>query len=49
MKEFLKDRLGKHEMVGALEIRDELPKTPSASCRRRSFTTRKRANALLNH
>ena len=27
LKEFLKDRLGKHEMVGALEIRDELPKT----------------------
>jgi long-chain acyl-CoA synthetase len=28
MKAFLKDRLGKHEMIGALEIRDELPKTP---------------------
>ena len=28
LKAFLKDRLGKHEMVGALEIRDELPKTP---------------------
>ena len=27
LKEFLKDRLGKHEMIGALEIRDELPKT----------------------
>jgi long-chain acyl-CoA synthetase len=26
-KLFLKDRLGKHEMVGAMEIRDELPKT----------------------
>jgi len=26
-KLFLKDRLGKHEMVGAIEIRDELPKT----------------------
>ena len=25
---FLKDRLGKHEMIGALEIRDDLPKTP---------------------
>ena len=24
---FLKDRLGKHEMIGALEIRDALPKT----------------------
>lgn len=28
MKAFLKDRLGKHEMIGAIEIRDELPKTP---------------------
>jgi long-chain acyl-CoA synthetase len=28
MKAFLKDRLGKHEMIGAMEIRDELPKTP---------------------
>jgi len=28
LKAFLKDRLGKHEMIGALEVRDELPKTP---------------------
>jgi long-chain acyl-CoA synthetase len=28
MKSFLRDRLGKHEMIGAMEIRDELPKTP---------------------
>ena len=28
MKAFLKDRLGKHEMIGAMELRDELPKTP---------------------
>ena len=28
LKAFLKDRLGKHEMIGAMEIRDELPKTP---------------------
>jgi long-chain acyl-CoA synthetase len=28
LKVFLKDRLGKHEMIGALEIRDDLPKTP---------------------
>ena len=27
LKAFLKDRLGKHEMIGAMEIRDELPKT----------------------
>jgi len=28
MKAFLKDRLGKHEMIGAMEVRAELPKTP---------------------
>ena len=28
LKDFLKDRLGKHEMIAALEIRDALPKTP---------------------
>ena len=28
MKAFLRDRLGKHEMIGAMEIRAELPKTP---------------------
>ncbi len=28
MKAFLKDRLGKHEMIGAMEVRDSLPKTP---------------------
>ena len=28
LQAFLKERLGKHEMVQALDIRDELPKTP---------------------
>ncbi len=28
LKNFLKDKLGKHEMVQALEIRSDLPKTP---------------------
>ena len=28
LQEFLRDKLGKHEMVQALEIRDALPKTP---------------------
>ena len=28
LQAFLKDRLGKHEMVQALEIRAALPKTP---------------------
>jgi long-chain acyl-CoA synthetase len=27
LQNFLKDKLGKHEMVHALEIRDEIPKT----------------------
>ena len=27
LKDFLKDKLGKHEMIGALEIRDALPRT----------------------
>ena len=29
MKAFLKDRIGKHEMIGALEIRSSLPRTPA--------------------
>jgi long-chain acyl-CoA synthetase len=28
LKAFLKDKLGKHEMIGALEVRAVLPKTP---------------------
>ena len=28
MKAFLKDRVGKHEMISAMEIRGALPKTP---------------------
>jgi long-chain acyl-CoA synthetase len=28
LQKFLKDKLGKHEMVQALEIRDALPRTP---------------------
>jgi long-chain acyl-CoA synthetase len=28
MKSFLKSRLGKHEMISELEIRDSLPRTP---------------------
>ena len=27
MKDFLKDKLGKHEMISALEFRDALPRT----------------------
>lgn len=28
LRDFLKDKVGRHEMLGALEIRDALPKTP---------------------
>jgi long-chain acyl-CoA synthetase len=28
LKKFLQDKIGKHEMIGALEIREALPKTP---------------------
>ena len=28
LKDFLRDRIGKHEMIGAMEVRAELPKTP---------------------
>ena len=28
MKDFLKDKIGKHEMIGQMEVRPDLPKTP---------------------
>jgi long-chain acyl-CoA synthetase len=37
LKVFLNDRLGKHEMIGALEIRDELPKTPVGKISKREL------------
>ena len=43
LQKFLKDKLGKHEMVQALEIRDALPKTPVARSRKRICATRKNA------
>ena len=48
MKAFLKDRLGKHEMIGAMEIRDELPKTPVGKISKkdlREYEARAHANA----
>ena len=45
LKAFLKDRLGKHEMVQALEIRDDCRRPRSASFRRRSCTRKKRRRA----
>ena len=48
MKAFLKDRLGKHEMISAMEIRDELPKTPVGKISKkdlREYEARAHANA----
>jgi long-chain acyl-CoA synthetase len=48
MKVFLKDRLGKHEMIGAMEIRAELPKTPVGKISKkdlREYEARLHANA----
>ena len=41
MKAFLKDRLGKHEMIGAMEIRDDCRRPRSARSRRRTFANTK--------
>jgi long-chain acyl-CoA synthetase len=46
MKTFLKDRLGKHEMIGSMETRDELPKTAVGKISKkdlREYETRSRA------
>ena len=45
MKAFLADRLGKHEMIGALEIRDELPKTAVGKISKKDLRASVRANA----
>jgi long-chain acyl-CoA synthetase len=37
LQQFLKDKLGKHEMVHALEIRDSLPKTPVSKISKRDL------------
>ncbi len=37
MRAFLKDRLGKHEMIQALELRSELPKTPVGKLSKRDL------------
>ncbi len=43
LKEFLQDRLGKHEMIGALEIRDELPKTAVGKISKKDLREAERA------
>jgi len=45
MKAFLKDRLGKHEMIGAMEIRDALPKTPVGKISKKDLREQERARA----
>jgi len=45
MKEFLKSRVGKHEMIGALEIRPELPKTPVGKILKKELYELERARA----
>lgn len=48
LQAFLKDKLGKHEMVHAMEIRDELPKTPVGKLSKKDLVeeeARKRASA----
>ncbi len=43
LQAFLKDRLGKHEMVQALEIRDSLPKTPVGKLSKKELYDAERA------
>ncbi len=45
LKAFLKDRLGKHEMIGALEIRDALPKTAVGKISKKDLRESERAHA----
>ncbi|RYF34529.1 MAG: long-chain fatty acid--CoA ligase, partial [Comamonadaceae bacterium] len=48
LKAFLKDRLGKHEMIGHLEVRSELPKTAVGKLSKKDLVeeeARKRATA----
>ncbi len=46
LKAFLKDRLGKHEMISALEIRDELPKTPVGKISKKDLRDAEHAGAV---
>ncbi len=45
LKAYLKDRIGKHEMIGALEIRDALPKTAVGKISKRDLRDSERAHA----
>ena len=45
LKAWLRDRLGKHEMIGALEIRDALPKTAVGKISKKDLRESERARA----
>ena len=45
LKAFLKDRIGKHEMIGALEIRNALPKTAVGKISKKDLREAERAQA----
>ena len=51
LKAFLKDRLGKHEMISELELRDALPRTPVGKLSKKDLVdeeARRRAAGGLN-
>ena len=45
MQAFLRDRVGKHEMIGALEVIDELPKTPVGKISKKDLYAREESAA----
>ena len=45
LKVFLRDRIGKHEMIGAMEIRAELPKTPVGKLSKKTLVDEEAAKA----
>jgi long-chain acyl-CoA synthetase len=47
MKTFLRDRIGKHEMIGALEIRDVLPKTPVGKLSKKTLVDEEEAKRCV--
>ncbi|MBZ0217658.1 MAG: long-chain fatty acid--CoA ligase, partial [Fimbriimonadaceae bacterium] len=45
LKDFLKDKLGRHEMVRAIEYRTELPKTPVGKLSKKELYEEEKAKA----
>ena len=48
LRAFLADKLGRHEIPVALELRDELPRTPVGKLSRKELADEERARAALN-